>query len=74
MDDGVRGAFHVSQVMAGRKNRIALEVTGTLCSMAWDSEDPEHLWIGRRDGPNELLTRDPSLLSDLSSALSHSPR
>ena len=28
-DDGARGAFHVSQVTAGRKNRIALEVAGT---------------------------------------------
>ena len=41
--------------------------------MAWDSEDPEHLWVGRRDGPNERITRDPALLSDLTSALSHYP-
>ncbi|MGC8779191.1 MAG: Gfo/Idh/MocA family oxidoreductase, partial [Candidatus Caldatribacteriaceae bacterium] len=29
----------------------------------WDSERPNELWIGRRDKANEVLTKDPSLLS-----------
>ena len=30
--------------------------------MAWNSEQPNELWIGERDRPNELLVRDPTLL------------
>ena len=28
-DDGARGAFHVSQVTAGRKNRLTIEIAGS---------------------------------------------
>jgi predicted dehydrogenase len=61
--DGARGSFHVSQVIAGRKNRIVLEVAGTEGSLAWDSDAPNRLWVGHRDRPNELVERDPALLS-----------
>ncbi len=73
LEDGVRGVFHVSQVTAGRKNRLALEVAGTEGSMSWDSESPNRLWIGRRDGPNSLLERDPALLCPSARAVSHYP-
>jgi predicted dehydrogenase len=59
---GARGVFTVSQVSAGRKNRIYFEIDGSKKSVAWDSELPNQMWIGRRDGPNELLLRDPSLV------------
>jgi predicted dehydrogenase len=59
---GTSGSMNVSQVTAGRKNRITFEVAGSQAALAWDSERPNDLWIGRRDGPNELLTRDPALL------------
>jgi predicted dehydrogenase len=72
-DDGTRGAFHVSQVTAGRKNRVVLEVAGTDGAMAWDSDAPNHLWIGHRDAPNQLLERDPALLSPPARAISHYP-
>ena len=52
-DEGTRGAFHVSQVTAGRKNRIVLEVAGTEGALAWDSDAPSRLWIGHRDAPNQ---------------------
>jgi predicted dehydrogenase len=60
---GARGVVWVSQVMAGRKNCLRLEVAGSRQSWAWDSESPNSLWIGHRDRPNELLVRDPALLS-----------
>jgi predicted dehydrogenase len=71
--DGVRGLFHVSQMVAGRKNRLTLEVAGTEGAMAWDSERPETLWLGRRGGPNGLLERDPALLAPEAAAASHYP-
>ena len=32
-------------------------------ALAWNSERPEELWIGRRERPSELLLRDPALLA-----------
>jgi predicted dehydrogenase len=72
-DSGTRGAFHVSQVTAGRKNRIVLEVAGTEGALAWDSDAPNRLWIGHRDTPNQLLERDPALLSPSARAISDYP-
>jgi predicted dehydrogenase len=63
LDGGAGGVFSVSQVCAGRKNGIRLEIAGSKGSFAWDSERPNELWIGRRDRANELLVRDPGLLS-----------
>jgi predicted dehydrogenase len=60
-ENGEKGALTVSQVSAGRKNRIYFEIDGSRKSAAWDSETPNQLWIGRRDGNNEILMRDPSL-------------
>ncbi|MCE9603695.1 MAG: Gfo/Idh/MocA family oxidoreductase [Planctomycetia bacterium] len=61
--DGARGVVSVSQVAAGRKNCLRFEIASAAESLAWDSERPNELWIGRRDRPNELLLRDPALLS-----------
>jgi predicted dehydrogenase len=59
---GTSGAFSVSQVCAGRKNSLRFEVAGARSSLAWDSERPDELWLGRRDEANGLLPRDPALL------------
>jgi predicted dehydrogenase len=60
--NGARGSMCVSQVTAGRKNKITFEIAGSEGSLAWDSEHPNDLWLGHRDKANELLIRDPSLL------------
>ena len=57
-----RGAFTVSQVSAGCKNRLSLEIYGTRASVRWDQERPDELWIGHRDRRNEVLMKDPALL------------
>ena len=62
-DDGSRGSLVVSQVAAGRKNRLTFELDGARSSLAWDSEQPEELWAGHRGAANEILLRDPSLLA-----------
>lgn len=61
-DQGAHGSFTGSQVAAGRKNRMAFEIYGSKASLWYDSERPNELWIGRRDGANELLMKDPSLV------------
>jgi predicted dehydrogenase len=73
LDGDARGMFHASQMVAGRKNRLTLEVAGTEGSLAWDSEHPELLRLGRRGGPNSLLERDPALLSPEAAGTSHYP-
>jgi predicted dehydrogenase len=57
-----RGAFTVSQVSAGRKNRFQVEVYGTKAGLTWNQERPDELWIGHRNEPNQLILKDPSLL------------
>ncbi|MBX2841832.1 MAG: Gfo/Idh/MocA family oxidoreductase [Flammeovirgaceae bacterium] len=60
-DNGNKGVVTVSQVAAGRKNRLSLEIAGSKETFSWCSESPNELWIGKRDAPNQLLMRDPSL-------------
>jgi len=62
---GARGVFTVSQVSAGRKNRLSYEISCAKSALAWDSERPNELWIGHRERPNEILLKDPSLLDPL---------
>jgi predicted dehydrogenase len=61
---GTRGLLWVSQVTAGRKNCLRFEIGGSKSALAWDSEEPNTLWIGHRGRPNESLIRDPALVSD----------
>ncbi len=70
---GARGSLTVSQVTAGRKNCLRYEIAGEKAALYWNSENPEQLWIGRRTGPNELLMRDPSLLSATARAAASVP-
>ncbi|MBF7994899.1 Gfo/Idh/MocA family protein [Rahnella laticis] len=62
-DDGSKGCFHVSQVSAGRKNRLNFEVNGSGASVAWDQETPQQLWVGHRAQPNQMLSDDPGLMN-----------
>jgi len=62
MGDNARGSVTASQVSAGRKNRLSIEISGTRCSVAWNQERPDELWVGNRDTANQVLLKDPSLL------------
>lgn len=55
--NGTRGNLAVSQVAAGRKNCIRIEVYGSRKSAGWCSENPEVLHLGNRDVPNEVAFR-----------------
>jgi predicted dehydrogenase len=62
LGDRARGAFTVSQVNAGCKNRFQMEIFGTKCGVIWNQERPDELWIGHRNSPNQVIVKDPSLL------------
>jgi predicted dehydrogenase len=63
LEGDLSGAMTVSQVSAGRRARLWFEIDGTEGSLAWNSEEPGTLWIGRRNRANEELPKDPALLS-----------
>jgi predicted dehydrogenase len=60
---GARGSVAISQLSPGRKNSLAYQIDGSSSAAAWESEQPEQLWIGHRDRPNELLLRNPALMN-----------
>ena len=61
-DAGALGSVVISQVSAGRKNRLWIEIDGSEEALAFDQEQPEQLWAGRR--PSEtIVRRDPESLS-----------
>lgn len=72
-DGGARGVMRVSQVSAGRKNRLELEISGAESSLNWSSERIEELWIGHRNRANELLLRDPPALGADARAVNTAP-
>src|SRR5438445_4102555 len=62
MGDHARGAMTASQVSAGRKNHLSIEIYGTKSSVSWNQERPDVLWIGQRNSPNQVIVKHPSLL------------
>ena len=42
-EGGLRGVLTVSQVSAGRKNRMWFEIDGSEGSLAWNAEQPNEL-------------------------------
>ncbi|WP_217567285.1 Gfo/Idh/MocA family protein [Streptomyces sp. GbtcB7] len=70
--DGVLGTLTVSQVSAGRKNRLWFELDGSAGSAVFDQESPETAWLGAPDGAR-LLVRDPGHGSAEQRRLSHLP-
>lgn len=72
-DAGANGVFAVSQVSAGRKNKLSFEINGSQASARWDGDDPNELWIGYRDRANQLLTKDPVLVTNEVRPFTHLP-
>lgn len=63
-EGGARGVFSVGQICPGHKNDMRIEINGSLASLQWNQQEPNSLWIGRRDKPNETMVRDPNLLDE----------
>lgn len=62
-DNGNKGSVTVSQVNAGRKNRLNIEIAGSKANFEWCSEKPNEMWIGKRETANLQLMKDPSLFT-----------
>lgn len=72
-DNGAKGAFSVGQVCAGHKNDLIYEICGTVRTLRWHQEDQNYLYIGSRDGANEVLQKDPALLVPEARPFAHLP-
>ena len=64
MGKRTRGSYTASQVSAGNKNRLSMEIYGTKGSVSWNQERPDELWIGQRNEPNRVIIKDASLFRD----------
>jgi len=73
LSNGGRGTVMVSQAFAGMKNRVSFDLSGSKKSASWHSERPNEMIIGRRDAPNELFIRDPSLFYGEAAAVASYP-
>jgi predicted dehydrogenase len=71
-DQGSVGSLVVSQVSAGRKNRLWFELDGETGSVVFDQEQPESLWLGRREG-GVTLPRDPTQMAPDAARLASLP-
>ncbi|WP_322791647.1 Gfo/Idh/MocA family oxidoreductase [Bellilinea sp.] len=72
-ENDVRGVLTVGQVCSGRKNRLFFEINASKSSLAWDSERPNELWVGHRTQPNQIIMKDPALLSPEARAVTSYP-
>ncbi|MHB8959382.1 MAG: Gfo/Idh/MocA family protein [Candidatus Limnocylindrales bacterium] len=72
-EGGARGSVNISQISPGRKNSLAYQIDGASSAVAWDSEQPDSLWIGHRDRPNEQLLRNPALMNPQGAAAARLP-
>ena len=71
-DQGALGTTIVSQISAGRKNRLWLEFDGAEEAIRFSQEDAETLWVGRREAAT-LIRRDPEHLSPPAARLATIP-
>jgi predicted dehydrogenase len=60
-DKGAFGTLVISQVSAGRKNRLWFELDGAKQAVVFDQEQAESLWVGQR-GNSFTVDRDPTTL------------
>jgi len=63
LENGAHACCNITQVFAGRKNQMIVAIAGSKCSVHWDSELSNELWIGRRESANGQMVKDPSILA-----------
>lgn len=62
-ENGTTGVFQCSEISAGRKCFIDIEVDGSQASYHWQHELGDRMWKGNRDASNEEIIRNPNLMT-----------
>jgi predicted dehydrogenase len=70
---GAHGAMTFAQTSAGRKNGLSLQIDTGGAGFEWEQERPDRVWVGRREGPNLEMLRDPDSLLPRAAALARLP-
>lgn len=66
LSNGSPGSFTTCQLCAGKKSAIEFQIYGSECSLCWNHDRSNELWIGHREKPNETLIESPTLQDPLS--------
>jgi len=72
-ENGARGCCNISQVCAGKKNQVLMSISGSKCTLNWDSENSNSIWVGRRETYNGECVKDPSILKPATQAITGYP-
>jgi predicted dehydrogenase len=62
LTNGAPGTFTTCQACIGRKSDTEFQIYGSRLSYAWNHRRSTDLWIGRRDGANEVLIENANLM------------
>lgn len=63
-EDGVIASFVISQVSAGKKNGLMINISGEHYALEWKQEQSDRLWVGHRDKGNEEIYADANYVSE----------
>ncbi|MDL9977974.1 Gfo/Idh/MocA family protein [Microbacterium sp. ASV49] len=69
---GAIGTLLISQMAAGRRNALTVELHGSNESLRFDQENPERLWLGGRT-ESRVIVRDPATAAPDSARLQPVP-
>ncbi len=69
--NGASGVFQCSEISAGRKCFLDIEVDGSVASFHWNQETSDRMWKGNRDQNNEHIMRNPNLMTPQARQYSH---
>jgi predicted dehydrogenase len=69
--NGASGVFQCSEISAGRKCFIDIEVDGSEASFHWNHEIGDRMWKGNRNSNNEEVMRNPNLMIPSAKAYSY---
>lgn len=72
-EDGTIGSFVVSQISAGKKNGLRINVSGEFEALEWSQEQSDRLWVGHRDRGNEEIYADAKYVSQQASKFATLP-
>ncbi len=73
LENGAIGTFTTSQMAAGRKCAIDLQIYGTEAGLTWNHEQPSQLWWGQRHAANQLQWESPVQQNQLSAGFAQLP-
>ncbi len=71
-ESGALGTLLISQMAAGRKNALVIELHGSHQALRFEQERPDELWLGAREA-SRMLARDPATAAPDSARLQRVP-